>query len=128
VKTFRLWLLVLVAVLLPLRGAIAAGLPCAGGSPAPQPQGVAMAQHHHHATGGAHHLHAAAAAGLHDHGAAGHADKCNLCAACCSGGALPTDIALRVAAAETGTEAFPEPASPAPSFVAEGQERPPRSL
>ena len=131
VKNLRLWLLVLLAVLLPLRGAVAAGMPCPDESSPPHHRGAAMA-HDHHAMGGHAHAqhaadeHAAPAVG-HGHDGAGHADKCNLCAACCSGSALPTSATLRFAAGEANAGVFPEPSSLAPSFVPEGRERPPRS-
>jgi hypothetical protein len=130
-----MWLLI--AALIPLRGAMAAAMLCPtagaglqsevriGGQPmghhamtdaAAAAQG--HAQHDH-----AHHDHAD---GAHDHGGGGH-DKCNLCSAFCSVtpmvGAAPT-----LPAPDLANASFPALAAPAASFLSSGQERPPRSI
>jgi len=124
VKTLRIWLLVLLAILLPLRGAVAAALPCEGiGHHVP-----AQSAHVHH------HMDAveASAAGLVDHDAHHHdhagGDKCNLCASCCSTAPLPLTFTPTVAALDGPGPDFPLIQAPAPTFLSDGQERPPRSI
>ena len=121
-KNVRLWLLVLLAMLLPLRGAVAAAMPCAG-EPA----------HHHHAShpmaavGG----HApAATGGLSSHHGHRHvgADRCKLCASCCSATPLLATFSLSVATPDEPSPTFAAFQARAPSFVSEAQERPPRSF
>lgn len=125
-RSFRFWLLLLV-VLVPLRGALAAAMPCAGlgGMPA---QGATYA--HQHADGAAHghdhdHLH-------HDETAATSAgdpaatDKCDLCSASCAATALVGE-AVRIAAARPPATVFAPCNAAPPSFVSGGPERPPRT-
>lgn len=81
----------------------------------------------HAAIGHAAHEHADSTS-HHDHDGSGHADKCNLCAACCSGTALATVSAMQFHATGQAAGDFPELSSPAPSFVSGGQERPPRTI
>lgn len=154
VKSLRPWLLLLLAVLLPVRGAMAAAMLCppAGtGSPAE----VVVAGHDHAAHGHAAHDHAG-----HDpagHARAGHAhaapadigptdvsgsepgstapsaapalqDDCDLCSALCS---VPTLLGSPPAFAAPHTlraATLPDPGAPAPSFLSSGPERPPRSI
>jgi hypothetical protein len=54
--------------------------------------------------------------------------QCSLCAACCS--ALPIVSALPTVGSPYGASGarFPDLFTPAPSFLSEGQERPPRSI
>lgn len=116
-KLLRVWLLVLLAVLLPVRGVMAAAMPCP----------PAAASH--------------AAVPVHDGGQPCHqgsetpaeqpaADMggCDLCSACGFAAPLPSTavcgvpepLGLRSAAAS-------EPGAPAPSFLCGGLERPPRT-
>lgn len=127
VKLLRIGLLVMLAVLLPLRGAVAATMLCG-----PAGTGGHGAQVHD----GSGEAHAAPAHGhsQHDHGKGGHPghdpaspDKCNLCSATCSSPPL--------ASASTGIAEpqilslllFPGLCAPAPTFQSDGQERPPRT-
>lgn len=111
-------LLVVLALLLPLRGAVAAAMTChlAGAGAV----AVAAAAHAEHAA----HDHAAQA----DASAPAASDKCNLCAASCSLtpllGAPPSVIEPSAAAAVR----FPVLDARAPSFLSDGQERPPRTI
>ena len=127
VRIYRIWLLVLLAVLIPVRGAVASAMLCP-----PAGTGASTeAQAHHHPAHGADHDHAAGAdagaadsgSGHHDHGTA---DKCNLCASYCSLTGLvshsPSVPAQHLAAAT-----FPGVNAPVPSFFSGGQERPPRT-
>jgi hypothetical protein len=140
VKTFRLWLLVLLAVLLPVRGALAAGMLCPAGSFGVQSEVQLTKQAHVHddasATHHEHQLHEVSAqnhgaghdhtsSDSHDH--AGAADKCNLCSAFCSvTGLVSADVTF--AALQPPSAVFPHLYAPPPNFVSDGQERPPRSI
>jgi hypothetical protein len=130
VKIFRLWLLVLIAVLLPIRGAVAAAMPCPNEStPVHHHMGASpdhrMMGHERMADAPQHHLQAD---GHPDHGHAGHGDKCNLCASCCTGTAMPSSLQAAFEALEPAGESFTAPATPAMSFLSDGQDRPPRSI
>lgn len=124
-KILRVWLLLILAVLIPVRGAVAAALPCAD-------EGVhlhaAMHRHAHpHAMDGAdEHMHHAAIP-MHHHDHAG-ADKCNLCASCCSATPMLTTFAPTIPRLDEPAVTFPILQASAPAFVSEGQERPPRSI
>lgn len=132
-KALRLVLLLLLAVLLPLRGAIAAAAPCAGDGfrgPASSAQAGGHAhQHHHHHSGGPAgepaSLHAHAGGHPHEHGDAG---KCNLCASCCSAASLPATFSPAIAALEAAPASFAVVNASVQPFLSDGQERPPRSL
>jgi hypothetical protein len=135
VKTVRVWFLLLLTVLLPIRGAVAAAMLCPVGSSGMQaelrmqghPMGHAMVDHdmpHDHATAHSH----AGDAPQHD-GDAHHAGpgKCNACSAFCSLTPLlsanPTLLEpLDLSAVECCSHA-----GPPPSFVSDGEERPPRT-
>lgn len=145
VKTVRLCLLLLLAVLLPVRGAVAAAMLCAPagvgalGEPRMGSHSPLATGHHamgHHAMG--HHgdvadAHAAHPAVLHGDGpsdpdASSAQDRCTLCAAFCSltplvGSARGLFVPQALPAAS-----FPALSAPVPSFLSDGQERPPRSL
>ena len=64
----------------------------------------------------------------HDHGTSSQQDKCNLCSAFCS--LTPMLSAYTGIAEPHGLVEVPFPAlsAPAPSFLSDGQERPPRSI
>lgn len=140
-KLLRVWLLVLLAALLPVRGAMAVAMACAPGNmPVSGAAAVSMAHADHHGHGASAHDHASS--GHHDHGAHGHApvpagtpddgtshaDQCNLCAASCSATPLIRDVAGIPEPADAAATTFPSLSAPAPSFLSDGQERPPRSL
>jgi hypothetical protein len=117
----RTALLLLIAVLLPLRGAVAVSMACAGGATAMAV--VALDEHAAHADHSAHH-------GTH-HGeprSAAHAsaDKCNLCAA--SGAATPLPITLPALGVPAAFRVlrYPRLTVLVTAFVADGPERPPR--
>ena len=131
------WLLLLLAVLLPFRGALAAGMLCPGGSGvqaeaqlmqhAHSLQASVVGEEHRH-----HEISVQASAPVHGHaGSAAHdhdaADKCNLCSAFCSvTGLVSADVML--AEPQSVPAVFPHLCAPAPSFISDGQERPPRSI
>ncbi|MEO8154449.1 MAG: hypothetical protein ABI605_15370 [Rhizobacter sp.] len=129
-KTARLWLLVFLSLLLPIRGAVAAAMLCpasVGGAQSTASAHLAKMGHHMQAAGGEDHA-------MHHHGAqerAGHdgsaAEKCNLCSDCCSLTPLLSSPLSLAAPQDFSTISFPDLFAPAPSFVSDGQERPPRS-
>ncbi|MCG2594107.1 hypothetical protein LZ009_15100 [Ramlibacter sp. XY19] len=125
-KLIRVWLLVLLAFALPMRGAMAAAMLCA-------PSGT----HAHVAAAGGHHGHehqashdqaAAQPNAAHDHGG-GHdgTDKCSSCASCCS---VPATVASSITLPQGPPAAAPasEYLAPAAEFFCGGQERPPRTI
>jgi hypothetical protein len=130
VKILRIWLLLVLAVLIPVRGAIAAAVPCAEEG-IHQHAGQVAAHAHAHALAHAMddadgHMHdAAVPMHHHDHGGA---DKCNLCASCCSATPMLTTFAPTIARLDEPPATFPVLQASAPTFVSGGQERPPRSI
>lgn len=123
--------LVLLALLLPIRGAVAGAMLCPEGShSAAQMEGFEHAgQRMHEGPIAAHH---------HDHadptphheppGSSGHSSGCGICATFCSMtpilSAMPAVEPATLAAAVT----FPALSAPTPTFQSDGQDRPPRSL
>jgi len=89
-----------------------------------------MHQHGHQGEHASHHadqhLHDSAAP-LHHHDHDG-TDKCSLCASCCSATPLLTTFAPTIAQLEESAATFPRFQASAPTFVSDGQERPPRSI
>ena len=142
VKLFRVWLLVLLAVLLPVRGAMAVAMACAPSGMPVSSQAALVASHddehaqhgadagHEHAAVAHDHAspdHSAGHDGPQDHGKS-HADKCNLCSASCSAAPLVRDVAGVPELNDPASTVFPSLAAPAPSFLSDGQERPPRTI
>lgn len=150
-KTVRVLLLVVLAMLLPLRGALAEVAHCVGmpdttpavaAATASGSTSVSEAEPVHHDHGHDNHTSTAepelgmsadgaagatGAAAAHDH-LAGSVDKCHLCTASCASTpfmSTPPTLAepMPVAAAR-----YPSLTAPVPSHPSEGQERPPRSL
>lgn len=117
-KTFRIWFLLLLAVLLPIRGAVAGAMLCPAGSAGLQSELRldAHAAHHDHGAPSHH--------DEHDHGVA---DKCNMCTAFCSLTPLLSDTPKLPEPLALPAVRFPDISSPAPSFLSDGQERPPRT-
>lgn len=137
-------MLLLVALLLPIRGAVAATMVCAemGGagqrvtSAAHAHQGLDMAaadavDGHHHGDAQAHeghHAHAApdgASAGSTD-GAT--SDTCHICASGCGVAALLTAFPGPLVAPPQALTLFPSVAVPPLNFQLDGQDRPPRTI
>nr|WP_145547867.1 hypothetical protein [Variovorax boronicumulans] len=137
VKLLRLWLLVLLALLLPIRGAMAAAMVC------PPPAGAAVQQLEEH---GGDHGHGGHGHGDHGHAEAGHApggtdvaadhahaagsadNKCNMCSASCATPPVPSAAGGLVAALELASAPFPDLPAAAPTFLSDGQDRPPRTI
>lgn len=130
-KVLRIWLLVLLAGLLPVRGAAAAAMLCPPAGVGTQSE-VPLMDHqavgHDHQDGTAasvQHVHDDGA--QHDHGLSGQ-DQCNLCSAFCSLTPLVSEHAGVAEPRDLATNRFPGFSAPAPSFLSDGQERPPRSI
>ena len=129
VKLLRVWLLVLLAVLLPVRGAMAAAMVCppAGGKAAPQASlhqaGHGLGDKVHDQAGHSHHEEKAA-----DHSHASGTDKCNMCSASCSTPTVPSSAAGLGAPVELTAAGFPDIIAPEPTFQVDGQDRPPRTI
>ena len=124
-KTVRILLLVLLAMLLPFRGALAEVAHCVG---TPNEQLRAEVTDHGHPHNADHALaDDERDFDNHDHSSS-VADKCNFCTASCSTtasmNALPNVAAPMALAAAT----FPALNASPPSHLSEGQERPPRSI
>lgn len=129
-KSVRVWLLLLLALLLPVRGAVAAAMLCPIAGSGVQTEVHVSGEHatheamhepmheHEHDSSSAH-------AADHDHGKA--ADRCNLCSAFCSLTPLVGSVPTVAAPIELAATAFPDFSAPPPSFLSDGQERPPRS-
>lgn len=117
-KIVRVLLLVFLALLLPIRGAVAGAMLCPQGSPPPVHEQAAG--HHGHDLHGqdGHHQQA-------EH--AGHDGGCNLCASFCSMTPLLSAMPALVPSPLAATLSFPALSAPAPTFQSGGQDRPPRS-
>ena len=138
VRTARLWLLIVLSVLLPVRAAVAAAMLCPVGSSGMQselrvhPAGHEAMDHalaHEPASGHHDPSHDHAAAADHEH-AKGHgaSDHCNACSAYCSMTPLLSEVASLPIPLDPPGIKFPDLSSPAPTFLSDGQERPPRSI
>ncbi len=134
-KNLRHALLILLMLLLPLRGAVAAAALCPLADAAPA---TAMATNPSMVAGpaghamGAHRDAADQGAGAEaDHGAGHHADshdKCNLCSACCAATPLMSTVPAPFEPLAAAAVGFPALQAAAPSFIVTGPERPPRSV
>lgn len=136
--TIRIWLLVLLAVLLSVRGAVAAAMPCPPASEVGQGAvAVAGFETDHHAMDLDDHVvreHADHQGAEHDSdapGVGGHHDgfgMCNLCCDFCSMTPLLSSPPSVPGPLSLSSVSFPDLFAPAPSFLSDGQERPPRSI
>ena len=135
-KALRIWLLLVLVVLLPVRGAVAAAMLCqVAGSGVQHEIGAAEHPLAHdavdrtmaHDHGGDHgHADADAPDGPQGHHDAG-SDKCNLCSAYCSLTPLVSAASALVAPLDLAAAKLAALSAPAPSFVSDVQERPPRT-
>ena len=131
VKLLRIWLLVLLAVLLPVRGAMAAAMVCAPPASAPVQQLGAHGGSHGHGDHGhaeAGHAHGGDAVAADAAHAAGPADKCNMCSTSCATPPVPSAAGGLAAALELASAPFPDLPAAAPTFLSDGQDRPPRTI
>ena len=135
-KLFRFWLLIVLAVMLPLRGAMAGAMLCAPAGSGIQSEAIVAG----HDAGGHHDVFDAAA---HDHARGDHSvhhghesgggllvspDSCNFCSAYCSLTPIVSSLPTLVAPNDLAAAAFPELRARVASFLSDGQERPPRSI
>ncbi|MBZ8141215.1 hypothetical protein CLD22_15040 [Rubrivivax gelatinosus] len=120
-KRLSIWIFVLLAALLPLRGFAAAAMLAADGGHAVKsaPKADPSADAHDACCAG----HDAAAPAADD----GCGMKAGTCAAFCSLLPLAGTPTTTVAAAERAANVFPPPATPATGYVPGGLERPPRA-
>ncbi len=132
-KKLRIWLLVLLAILLPIRGAVAAGMLCE------EPGALTSTASHSHQpvqdNTSTHDdvqpvLDIAHDDTLTSHGESlGGADSCNLCVVYCGSGAvLVSQVLTAPAPLDLVSPLIPVLAAAAPSFVPDGLERPPRTI
>ena len=143
-KALRVWLLLLLAVLLPVRGAVSAAMLCPPAGVGTQSEVRVMNHsmgHHGDASASGHHDHAA-----HDHGSdgtpdqiesigaevqdagpSGSADKCNVCSAFCSVTPLVGSAPTVPEPSPVVSRVVPPLSAPVPAFLSDGQDRPPRS-
>jgi hypothetical protein len=121
----KLFLVVLLALSLPVQSFAAASMKCVpshfgGDGASAQHVDLDESTHLHHMRG------VTMADGVH-HGDAKHAASCSACASCCSGAALPV-VPIVVSAADAVHLAVPSPPSVrVASFLTDGIERPPRT-
>ena len=125
-KLLRIWLVVLLAVVLPVRGAMAAAMWCPPGG-AGQAAASAMAHVEEDSHHGLAHAEGADRHAAHDHGKLAH-DKCNLCASSCSSPSMPSTSAGLDGPGALTSQSFPDLSAPAPTFLSDGQDRPPRTI
>lgn len=142
-KAFRVFLLLLLSLLLPIRGGLAATMACGEGGHGPG--GAAMAHGHPGwqpaGQPQAPDLHGQAAdaqggATLHDHSHHDHShddgpsasvgDACSVCASGCHAAALAGPSPALLQARVVAVVAFPALDVPVPGFLPDGLERPPR--
>ena len=140
-KTARIWFLLLLALLLPVRGAVAAAMLCPVGPAGMQHEMArgeagrydAMDPVHRHAHPAAHGqaMEPGHAAVSHDDGHTGHdhttSDSCSACSGLCSLTPQVTSLPPMFSPLDPAGVKFSEPSAPAPSFLSDGQERPPRT-
>jgi hypothetical protein len=135
VKHLRIWLMMLLMVVLPVRGAMAAAMLCLPQN-GPQKQevmvqhlgGESSKSHDHTQHGHGHHGHAVDTQAGPDHDDASlTADDCNLCAGFCTLTLLASNAPeLRHPWARAALN--PASSLAAPSFVSDGEDRPPRTI
>lgn len=111
-KNLRLLLVVVLTLLVPFRGAVAAAMLCPPSGAAPSAgEHAGHAQHH----------------GEDAQADDDSAERCHLCAAFCSMTPLLNSWPAVLPALATAPMSFPDIGAAAPHFLADGQERPPRS-
>ena len=132
-KKLRIWLLVLLAILLPIRGAVAAGMLCEA------PGALTSTASHSHQPAQDHTsahddvqpvLDIAHDDTLASHGESlGGADDCNLCVVYCGSAAvLVSQVPTVPAPLDLSSPPISVFAAVAPSVVPDGIERPPRTI
>ena len=141
VKVMRVFVLLLVCLLLPLRGTLAATLPCAQQGSAGTLNAATDQVYHGMpcnaagADGPMHdHRHGASHDSAHrlspddEDGANSQGDSCHVCCASACAAALTAAAAGTPDALPVLSTVFPALHVPAPDFQSDGQERPPRTV
>ena len=129
-KRFRILILVLMAILLPIRGAVAATMLCPGGEGSGR-AAVAGAHGHHdmHSDHAASHHHATGDGDVTDGSSSlKHPTTCQFCA---SGGCMASIVGTVLSLGQPGPTSpvsFPALTAPVPAFQSDGQDRPPRTI
>lgn len=135
-KTLRVCLLVLLAVVLPVRGVLAATMLCPSGSPLGAAQGL-MSKAHEHMGMDEDSMDGSAAAplGLHQHSDAwgkpahqGGFEKCVQCCDFCSITPLVASEPTIATPSSFSVVHFLDLIAQRPNFLSDGQERPPRTI
>jgi hypothetical protein len=134
VKHLRTFILVLLAVLLPIRGAVAATMLC------PEGEGTdtaaVVAQHERHDMHADHEMHVGNAASHHhasadapnDSSAGEHPTTCHYCASGCCMASIVGTVPSVGQPTLTSSVTFPALATPVAAFQSDGQDRPPRTI
>lgn len=134
-KHLRIFILVLLAVLLPIRGAVAATMLCPEGDGSVTME-VAV-QHAHHGMHSEHEMHSSGSASHHHAGEAngdGHSSSGEhpaTCQFCASGGCMPSMLGSFPSLglpSLTSSTVFPTLTTRVPAFQSGGQDRPPRTI
>jgi hypothetical protein len=129
VKHLRIFILVLLAVLLPIRGAMAATMLCPDGKG--PGTAVVVTEHAHHDTQADHsaaHHHASNDVANTDSSAGEHPTTCHLCASGCCMASIFGAVPSLAEPGLTYTVIFPELTTRIPAFQSDGQDRPPRTI
>jgi len=136
VKHLRIFILVLLAVLLPIRGAVAATMLCpdAAGTGA---AAVVVAEHGHHDMQAGHEMHAEQSASHHhdmgvstneDSSSGEHPATCHFCSSGCCMASMVGTVPSLGQPSLTSLVSFPALTTPIPAFQSGGQDRPPRTI
>jgi hypothetical protein len=135
VNHFRIFILVLLAILLPIRGAMAATMLCPDGE-GPSSAAV-VAEHGHDETEAEHgvhadhsspHHHASGDASNDDSSSGEHPANCHFCASGCCMASIVGTVPSLGQPGLTSSVAFPALTAPVPAFQSDGQDRPPRTI
>lgn len=126
----RAVLLVLLVLALPMRGVMAMANLCppSAGATGEARTSPVSAGHVHADADAQHAVESGRAVAPHHHDKAAATDTCSLCSACCSVPPVPSTAPALPLLRDLAATAFPAYAVPAPSFLSDGQERPPRSI
>jgi hypothetical protein len=135
VKHLRIFILVLMAILLPIRGAVAATLLCPEAE-APNSTAVVAVHEHHHMQAGhemqADHAsmrhHVGEGAPNHDSSSGEHPTTCHFCASGCCMASMVGTVPFFGQPSVTSSVAFPALTAAVPAFQSGGQDRPPRTI
>ncbi len=133
-KLLRIIILVLLAMLLPIRGAVAATMLCSDGEVPGTPAVVAGYDDHDmnadpqmHADHSTAHHHASEEAPDADSSSVDHPATCHSCASDCCMASMVGTVPSLGGPRLTSTVIFPALTARIPAFQSDGQERPPRT-